>query len=720
LRNNNHSGSTRCIFRLLFIAVFVLFVMNRVSAKEGTSSGAKPNILIITLDTTRADHLPCYGYSLATMPFLSSIAQTGGIIYEKAFTTAPLTYPAHVSLFTGLEPQHHLILDNGFYRLGKDKETLATLAKKAGYTTFAYVSAAILDKVYGLNQGFDLYDDTMRMGKSTFSMYKERSASQVVDSAIKSMNSWRPPYFTWIHFYDPHDPYIPPAPYNKQFKNPYDGELAFMDSQIKRLFEILKSSKIWHPERDWAIIVGDHGEDLGDFGELHHGLLLTPPTIKIPMIILKPGLKGSRNNSFVSITDVAPTVLELLNFPDSKTQAKMDGTSLNSMGKKHPPLVLSTLMPYLSFRWSPLIGELDYPYLLVKGSKNVLINIELDPKMLNNLTTKEKAAFTSLNSSLEKIKDMLMKVMNPDLKNIENLEQIRSLGYVGSAGKNMPAEPFNLPDPKDKIWIYRKFMESKKLIIEQRWDEASKEYSVLLKADPSNTLVLNALGTIYENMGEIAKAESSLLKVKDLIPDMDYPYLHLGEFYMIHDRLAEAEKYFRTGLQKNRRNTDIYLDLVQIALLKKDLNAALSTLNEAENNGIKDLDLFLYKATFSRNKGAWQDAANALNNAESLDPTDGRIIIEKGYLSCEPQSPFQNKCESFMRKVAPESLRTPELWTAAAEWYNSARQYGKSLYCWLEAYKRPMPNQNWPKIIQKHIQLLQSKKITPVAPDWVK
>ena len=707
--------------RLSFLcAVAFLLIIACVSIQKEASTASQPNILIITLDTTRADHLPCYKYPHPTMPFLCSIAQAQGTLYEKAFTTAPITFPAHVSLFTGLEPQKHLMLDNGLFKMGTEQETLAKILKKTGYSTYAYISAAILDRIYGLDAGFDLYDDNIRMGKREFFNYKERAASQVVDTVLRNLDSWKKPYFAWIHFYDPHDPYLPPPPYDKQFKNPYDGEIAFVDAQIKRLFEVLKSKNKWQQTSDWAFILGDHGEDLGDFNEIRHGILITPATIEIPLIVLSPGASGKRISNVVSITDVAPTILNLLNLWDEKAKSKMNGTPLTSAPLKRSPIMITTMMPFFSFRWSPLIGELDYPRLFIKGSKNELFNIETDPKMKTKLNDKDKQVFTSLNNSLEKIKKQLITKMNPSVQNNERREQMIALGYTGTVSKNMPKDPFIMPDARDKVYIYKQFLESKHFVTEGKWNEALDKFSSLAKADPSNTLLLNNLATIYENMGDIKKSEDILLKVKDLIPDMDYPYLDLGEFYVRQNKLDEAEKYFKIGLQKNKRYVDIFNALFQMAINQQNMDKAYEILKQAQNNGVKDIEMSIFYAILSRNKGMWQDAFNALKDAELLDPTDERIAIEKVNVTCKPATTIKDKCIPTLQSLNSEIKKAAEIWAAAAEWYSAKKQYPQSLYCWLEASKRPASHPLLPRIIPQNIQLLQSQSITPEAPDWAK
>src|SRR4030042_1150832 len=286
LHPKNNMNKNYNLYVLLFsVSSFLFFIVPGDTRANPAQKSQRPNILLITLDTTRADRLECYGYKLKTLPYLCELAEKKALLYQHAFSNVPLTLPAPASLLTGLDVHNHLVLDNGLFRLDKKTTTLPSLLKKNGYSTYAYISAAVLDRVYGLDNGFDKYDDNVRMGKREFFDYKERAASQVMSVVEKDIPSWKQPWFVWIHFYDPHDPYVPPRPFDSAYSDPYDGELAFVDSQIKKLFDQLTSTKKWQFSSDWAFVIGDHGEDIGDFNEVRHGILITLPTIHVPFIV---------------------------------------------------------------------------------------------------------------------------------------------------------------------------------------------------------------------------------------------------------------------------------------------------------------------------------------------------------------------------------------------------------------------------------------------------
>lgn len=675
-----------------------------------------PNILLITLDTTRADHLPCYGYKINTMPFLCKLATEQGIIYERTYTTSPLTLPAHTSILTGLMPDEHKVLNNGVYKLSKDKISIASLLKKAGYSTYAYISSAVLDRIYGLDKGFDLYEDSVRVGKREFFDFRERAASQVMDSVEKSLPNWKQPWFVWIHFYDPHDPYVPPDIYRNKFSNPYDGELAFVDDQIKRLFEELQKNGKWNSQLDYAFIIGDHGEDLGDFNEMRHGILITTSTIKVPFIILSPENKNKRISEPAYIIDVAPTILKILNLWSDKIP--MAGHPLIPFRNIDRSIFIATYMPLFSFRWSPQIALLRYPYLLIKGSRDELFDIRKDEKMQKKLDIKKEKIYTQLNRELNKLKDKINTFLEPTAKDLEKLEKLRSLGYVAGISSNMPKNPFSLPDARDRVYIYKGLLEGEELIKNHKWQIAFEKLSEYIKTDPNNTLILKNLANFYESFGDLNKAEANLIKIKELLPDMDYPYFNLGEFYIRHGRIQEGEQLLKMALEKNPRYADAYLVLFQLAIHQKDLKKAAELLNKAKVNNVEDGDLLIYSSIINRDKGNWQEAYNAISRAEELIVMNQRLLIEKANVLCKNNSPYLNKCEAFLRSLEPKDKEYAEIWVLAAEWFALKGKLSESLYCWIEASKKPAGNPWLQSKINENISALKLKGISPVAVSW--
>jgi arylsulfatase A-like enzyme len=274
---------------------------------------------LITLDTTRADHLEPYGAENVETPALARLADNG-VVFEHAIATAPVTAPAHASLLTGLYPLRHGVRDNSTHYLPEDIPTLAEWLSEAGYRTAAFVSTVILERRYGLDQGFEVYDDDIRSSSASHErrMTVERPAAATADRALAWLDALDggESFFLWVHFYDPHIPYSPPSPWAEKYRDQtYDGEIAYMDSQIGRLLQ--------HPRAaaDDVIVmaIGDHGESLGEHGEKTHGLLVYDSTLRVPWILRLPGgPSGVRIAAPISQVDLVPTIAELVNLdPDN-------------------------------------------------------------------------------------------------------------------------------------------------------------------------------------------------------------------------------------------------------------------------------------------------------------------------------------------------------------------------------------------------------------------
>ncbi len=315
------------------------------------------NVLLVTLDSTRADHLGAYGRRKAQTDNLDRLARRG-LRFGDAVTSAPLTLPAHASIFTGRYPPSHGVRHDRGYRLDPAQRTLAETLQDAGYTTAAFVSSFRLDRRFGLNQGFDVYDDAVA-GRRQSSELLERTASEVTEKAAKWIRQRLDnpePFFAWIHYNDPHAPYRAPESLARQFPgSPYDAELANVDFEIGRLLDALTESG--HRERTIIVVTGDHGEALGGHGEKGHGLLLHESTLRVPLILTVPAIFDGPfrvDDAVVSVVDIFPTIVELLGLDGAP---EVDGVSLLTAGDKEDRGVyVEATSPYLDYGWSALTG----------------------------------------------------------------------------------------------------------------------------------------------------------------------------------------------------------------------------------------------------------------------------------------------------------------------------------------------------------------------------
>ncbi|RLS34251.1 MAG: DUF229 domain-containing protein [Planctomycetota bacterium] len=349
-------------FKWRVLSVGVLVAAALAGVLIYSQSTPRVNLLLITLDTTRADRLGCYGYKQALTPELDGLAQRG-VLFERAYAPAPMTSPSHTSIMTGLWPPEHGVYTNALTVLDPQIPTLAELLRAQGYATAAFPAASMLGGKFGLNRGFQSYsDDLSDPSSGADDMQRSRDGQFIADFAIRWLKehqerSESSPFFCWMHFYDPHDPYLSHRKeFGDQFVNrPYDGELAYVDRQIGRVFEELK--RLGQMENTVVVVVGDHGESLGEHGEDSHGYLLHEATLRVPMIIAgsSQAAAGHRVPTPVSSIDLFPTLLEVTGVavPEElkprRLQPALSGRPLPTRF-----CYSQTVEPYLQAFWSPL------------------------------------------------------------------------------------------------------------------------------------------------------------------------------------------------------------------------------------------------------------------------------------------------------------------------------------------------------------------------------
>ncbi|MGH9856506.1 MAG: sulfatase, partial [Acidobacteriota bacterium] len=314
------------------------------------------NVLLITLDTTRRDHLPMYGYRGVKTPNLDHLAASS-YVFEDAVSHAPLTLPAHTSILTGMLPPAHGVRDNTGFFVDSELLTLPEILKSEGYNTAAFVSAFVLDSRWQLNQGFDVYHDYFSLEEfnQLTSQDAQRSAEETGLEAIQWLRDQKErPFFSWVHFYDPHDPYDPPEPYKTDYSSrPYDGEIAYMDASIGKLLDAVSSSAL--KDRTIIIVTADHGEGLGQHQEDTHAIFVYGTTQRVPLLIHVPGARANRVSDLVRHVDLSPTILDLLGI---ETNHQMQGSSLipmmNGSRDAKRSAYMESIYADLHFGWSPV------------------------------------------------------------------------------------------------------------------------------------------------------------------------------------------------------------------------------------------------------------------------------------------------------------------------------------------------------------------------------
>src|SRR5512139_3520064 len=367
---------------------------------------AAVNVVVVTLDTLRADRLGCYGFRRVETPNIDAVAAEG-VLFEQATSTVPLTLPSHASIFTGLIPPNHGVRDNGGFFVEEKLTTLAERMKQGGWTTGAFVGAWVLDSKWGIGQGFDHYSDRFDLSK-----YKvvnlgtvQKKGDEVMDLALAWLETVKQRrFFAWIHLYDPHTPYEPPEPFRSRYPGqPYVGEVAYTDQVVGRLVAWLKGAGVW--DRTLLVLLADHGESLGEHGENAHTFFVYDATQHVPLIVRTPWGNRGRNRSQVSTVDVMPTVLDLVGLPP---QPKIDGRSLARLvlhpAGSAPELAYSeTYFPRFHYGWQHLRAVRDGKWKYIEAPTPELYDVQQDPGETKNLHTALSHQAEDLRLRLEKM-----------------------------------------------------------------------------------------------------------------------------------------------------------------------------------------------------------------------------------------------------------------------------------------------------------------------------
>lgn len=429
-----------------------LIVGGLAACSDGAAPPERPSVVLITLDTTRQDALSCYGGPRGLTPNLDRFAAQG-VTYLEARAVAPITLPSHASMLTGLWPPRHGIRVNGVDPLPDAATTLAEAARAAGYETAAFLAAVVLGRTFGLDQGFDRYDEVERPEVKTSNQFERRNARQVVDAAIGWLDRRASdrPFLCWLHFFDPHEPCNPPAPHlMRAGGQPYYGEVAYMDEHVGRFLDELDRRGL--ADTTLVLVVGDHGESLGQHGERTHGMLAYDAVIKVPFLVRYPDGRraGERSHENVSVADVYPTVAEVLDLP----VGDVDGRSLVQPVPAERGVWVESLYGWAYYGWSPLVGWVQGGRKYLHSSAPELYVLDADPQEQRNRWN--GAAEAGVDEHLAALRDVLAKPALPPAErpplDPELIAEMAALGYVVGAtpgGAPDPLAPSGRPSPSD-------------------------------------------------------------------------------------------------------------------------------------------------------------------------------------------------------------------------------------------------------------------------------
>jgi arylsulfatase A-like enzyme/thioredoxin-like negative regulator of GroEL len=535
-----------------------------------------PNVVFITVDTTRADRMGFLGNTRGLTPNLDVVARQG-IVFERAYSQAPLTPVSHATIFTGTYPQFHTVTDFG-HPLPTLLPYLPDILQKAGYKTAAFIGSLILDPrasmAPGFDRGFSVFDAGFRAkadpDEDRYTTV-ERRAGDVVGHALSWLKTNPPaPFFVWVHLYDPHAPYDPPAPYNKRFKDPYDGEIAYADACLGKLFTYLREKGLY--EHTLIVMMSDHGESLGAHGESMHGIFLYDETIHVPLVMKLPGelLARRRVSARVRLVDVAPTLLSMLSLPLPPT---FQGESLLPLMKDDRrnasdlPAYAETDYPHRAFGWSALRALRSGKYLFVRAPKRELYDESHDKDAAHNLAESSPAVSSTLLAQIDELHDKTAivseKVAQTQLT-ADQAENLSALGYVASAGNGRSADVLQGADPKDKIGISNILQQGMIAVEDGRYEEAIPLLKQVLADSPLVTAAQLQLGIALAKTKRYEEAIGALRKSVEQLPDSVQAQYELGLALFETGSWRDSVSYFEFVAKKRPKWADAQFSLAAV------------------------------------------------------------------------------------------------------------------------------------------------------------
>jgi arylsulfatase A-like enzyme/Flp pilus assembly protein TadD len=522
------------------------------------------NVLLVTLDTTRADRLGCYGYEGAQTPVLDALANEG-VVFDSAASHCPVTLPSHASMMTGLYPPRHGVRGNGVYRLAGTHDTLAEILREAGYRTAAAVAAFVLERRFGLDQGFERYDDfSQDMIRANEFTFASRSGEAVTESALRLASGFdgSRPYFLWVHYFDPHAPYEAPPPFASRFPSTesgrYDAEIASMDHSIGALLDGLESRGLL--ERTLVLVVGDHGEGFpGPHRERTHGMFVYEDTMRVPFVVTaRGGLEGGRRvATLVRQVDIPPTVLELVGV---RAGIDFEGRSLAGVLRGDDPSSIDdvpsygeTMAPWDNYGWAPLFQVRRGAWKFIDAPRPELYRLDEDPQERRNLIESRPDKADELRSLVRQFRTLGADGRGAShAAGAHDRKRLEALGYF-TLGVEPPDERDfpGLADPKDRIHLQEALEDGRRLQIAGKPVEAARKMEEILAEDPNNREARSQLAVFLEDAGDLEGARGALLPLLELRPDSRY----------LLGRLARIEELASRDLEARGRGAEARLRL---------------------------------------------------------------------------------------------------------------------------------------------------------------
>jgi arylsulfatase A-like enzyme/Tfp pilus assembly protein PilF len=644
---------------LLFFFFIALCLLPFVFGFEGTAKEPELNVLLITIDTLRTDRVSYYSSQHIQTPNMDRLAKKG-VVFTRAFSHNPTTLPSHTNMLLGLTPLYHGVRENTNFIARAEFLTLAEHLKDIGYSTGAFIGGYPLHSRFGLAQGFDVYDEDYEKVKFMKFSAGERQAGEVIDKALKWLDHQESKWFCWVHCYDPHDPYEPPEPFKTQFgKSLYDGEVAYVDQELGRLLDDMEKKDLF--DNTLIIFTGDHGESLGQHGEMSHGYLANNTTIWVPLILSYPGLKPARVEEYVSHIDIFPTVCDILRVEKPDV---LQGISLlpGIEGKKLPErtIYFESLYPYYSRGWAPMKGFIQDGKKYIQSPIPELYDLKKDFDESRNLAEGQR-----LDAYRKRLNDVIQQYSHPESEKArhridrKSLERLRSLGYISSP----------------------------QVVTKKSYGPADDVKTLL----PFHNNAVKAWELYQE--GKIPEGFDLAKEVITERQDVDIAYTHLAKMYKEQDKLKEALGVLELALEHLPSNYGIVITYVSYLNLAGRIDDVINMVEHLQLPQMEnDPEIWNYLGLAYSNKGEFTKAIHALEFSLSVDDefayayrSLGTVYLSK-FLEARDKEDLMKSIRNFEKAINFE----PEFaaaYNSLGVAYKENNQTDEAMSCWEKAYE---------------------------------
>lgn len=642
--------------RVLTVVALVLVLGPGLAAVDTSRRTIHPNIILVTIDTVRADHLGCYGASGVSTPTLDSLARDG-IVFERAIAEVPLTYPSHAAIMTGLYPFQNGAQDFTSPPLDARFRTLAQALHEHGYSTAAVVSSFALDHSWGLARGFDFYDDAFSQesyNKPELGLVERKAEESVTHTLAWLKKVPRQPFFLWLHLYDPHSPYRPPEPFQSRFADhPYDGEIAYADQQLGRLIEWLKRARLY--DGTLLVVASDHGESLGDHGEKEHGFFLYNSTLHVPLIIKPPAksrYRPGRNPNVAEITGIPSTILRITGIADP--MAKRASVPLSGGSEERQLAYSETFYPFNSFGWSPLHSVQSGRFHFIDAPTPELYDVATDPDEKNDLAALQGATVAVLRQKLQAILQKESNLPTPVTSaalSPEAQEKLRALGYFAYRSPVPQATLLEgLADPKTKLSEFNALLEGQDAIHAGDFKRGRLLLNAIREKDPRMYIVPFYLGAAALEQGEWEEASREFRNCLQLSPEFEPAMTGLARSLIFQGKADEAREWAQKALDLDSNN---YRALHELGLLesRRDRKRAIEYYRKAVAIQPSYAPLQRDLGTLELQEADFAESAQHLEKAVALGLNDSSILNSLGLAYARTQR-LAKAVEAYKKALA--------------------------------------------------------------------